>query len=68
MFRTITWICYMVALLSVLTAVVMALFLIWRPDLESEIFYRGLITAGTFIAASMLMLSVNSTFRRALSK
>ncbi|HEX8341290.1 MAG TPA: hypothetical protein VF624_10310 [Tepidisphaeraceae bacterium] len=68
MFRAVTWFCYMIALLSVVVSVVLAMFLIWRPDLSSEPFYRGLATTGTLIAASLLMLSVNVTFRRSLSK
>ena len=68
MFRAVTMFCYMVALLSVILAVVITLFLIWKPEFDREYLYRGLLTCATFIVASLLVLTVNATFRRALSK
>jgi hypothetical protein len=64
--RVVTWICYMVALLSVIASIGLALLLIWRPDVDAQILYRSMATTGTFFAAAFLVLLINATFRKSL--
>jgi type IV secretory pathway VirB2 component (pilin) len=64
MIKVISVASYSIALLSIVTAIVIGLLLIWGDRQNEALLYRLITTACLFLVASAIVLSLNGLFQK----